>query len=112
MLVDAELSLVPGTNDFHNKASVHECFMLSRPTQSYIARTIIDFNINTFPRKPHNYVVTAADTASSLQLAVKELLFNLRDEEVGNVLGFAGSKKLDRVGDLIIKHHIAGCYVF
>ena len=86
--------------------------MLSRPTQSYITRTIIDFNFNTFPRKPHNYVVTAADTASSLQVAVKELLYELRDEEVGNVLGFAGSKKLDRVGDLVIKHHLTGCYVF
>ena len=93
ILDDAELGLAPGANYFHNEALVHECFMLSRPTQSYITRTIIDFNFNTFPRKPHNYVVTAADTASSLQLAVKELLYNLRDEEVGDVLGSAGAPR-------------------
>ena len=46
--------------------------------------------------------MTAVDSASSLQLAVKELLYNLREKEVGNVLGFAGSMRLNRVGDLVI----------
>ena len=65
--------------------------MLSRPRQSHITRTLIDFTYTYFPRRPHNYVITAVDSASSLQLAVKEMLHNLRDKKIGKVFGFAGS---------------------
>ena len=90
MLDDAELIFAPDVNVFHSDMMPqHEIFMLSCPTQSYITCTIIGFTYNCIPRKLHNYVVMAVDSASSLQLDVKELLYNLREKEIGYVLGFA-----------------------
>ena len=68
----------------------------------YITRTLVDFTYISVFRRPHNYVVTAVDSASSSQLAIKELLHNLRDKKIWKVLGFAGSMKLSRIGDLVI----------
>ena len=83
----------------------HEHFMLSRPKQSYIVRTLIEYISTKCVLTPR---VTAVDLGSSLTLAVEQLLYNLRDKDLGLVLGFAGSVTLNRVGDLIIPHPIAG----
>ena len=110
-LHEAKLLLSSPTYDSSDCMPVDESFMLSRPRQSNITRTLIDFSFKRFPPSPHNIVVTAADSASTLQLAVKAMLHNLREKEIGKVLGFAGSMTLNRVGDLVIKHHIAGSYI-
>ena len=110
-LHEAELLLSSPTYDTSDCMPVDESFMLSRPRQSAITRTLIDYSFARFPPSPHNIVVTAADSASTLQLAVKEMLHNLREKKIGEVLGFAGSMSLNRVGDLMIKHHIAGSYI-
>ena len=83
----------------------HEHFMFRRPKQSYIVRTLIEYISAKCVLTPR---ATAVDLGSSLTLAVEQLLYNLRDKDLGLVLGFAGSLTLNRVGDLIIPHPIAG----
>jgi hypothetical protein len=85
--------------------SAHEHFLLARPTQLYISRCLIDY-IN-----PEGNIVTkttAIDGGSSLTLAVGALLHNLRDKDLGSVRVFAGSMRLNHVGNLIVPHPFAG----
>ena len=79
--------------------------MLAHPTQSYISRCLIDY-IN-----PEGNIVTkttASGSGSSLTLAVEALLHNLCDKDLGSVRGFAGSMRLNHVGDLIVPHPFSG----
>jgi len=83
----------------------HEAFMLRRPAQTYIVRTLLEYVDAKNVLAPH---VTAIDLGSSLTLSVKQMLYNIRDKNLGVVAGFAGSTTLKRVGDLIIPHPIKG----
>ena len=79
--------------------------MLARPTQSYVSCCLINY-IN-----PEGNIVTkttAIDSGFSLMLAVGALLHNVRNKDLGSVQGFAGSMRLNRVGDLIVPHPFAG----
>ena len=87
------------------ECDVEEHFMLSRPSQSYIVCTLVDYVDATAHLVKK---VTAIDSGSSLTLTVECLLHNLRKKDLGTVRGFAGSLTLKRVGDLIIPHPIAG----
>ena len=51
---------------------------------------------------------TTIDTGPSLALAVKALLYNLREKDLGMVRGFVRTMRLNRVGNLTILHPYAG----
>ena len=85
--------------------SMNEHFMIDHSSQSYISRCLIDY---ISPKGDIITTMTAIDSGSSLTLAVEALLHALREKDLGSVRGFAGSMRLNRIGDLIIPHPFAG----
>ena len=107
-MYDSVMDLMLHENFMMEIERSEDAFMLSRPNQSHIIRTIIE---SVTPDITVTNTVTCIDGGSSLQLAVAALLHNIRSKVVGKVRGFAGGLKLSQVGDLIIPHHIAGSII-
>ena len=105
MMEEENMSIELDRMTIEPDGSAHEYFMLARPTQSYISRCIFDC---ITPASTIVQLTTAIDSGSSLTLAVEAVLHNLREKDLGSVRGFAGSLRLNRVGDLIIPHPFAG----